>query len=568
MEKKTDNYIKLVDFLKSHPCGIDFSSETEQLEGALKCLKNSFVTTLLNGGEECNLPELTEMIFKEDLFTQPKGNGIIHTPIYFSYGVNKQILLVDDNGKTEVDKIDLSEAEKYNCVEVTLPDSILKYHKLIVVTLMQNREEEIFCRLLPVCDNMILAVNFEGAIGQKERRICDLIKNRWQQPERVSLLALDIGGFSLPGVMLSTLAHCLGSEKELNSYVTDNIDLNEENCTAVRKLFCESVISNKENVLERALNSAKNAPDKISSYADSLDKELKQEKQALERLNILIASFESQIILNESKMNRIFDEDMKRQISNDILSFIIFMQNTISQELRDSTSNKDEIDAYLPYYYNYLLQTFSKQLSSEIIIPKVQLAFDEILSEIKSDYENKFGEPIPDELLKKTKVSATRILAVDDRTKVQLKDPGNGLMEGILFGFFVYLFCNSLIFVILDTFFDVSGNAFYEFHKIKRKIIGSLKTKTQHEKEVNKHVRKSLDENADKLNKQFVESLFPAINSVLYEILENFIHEACWTKHVEKECMEKRLTNIESNLTKAQDAEKKLRSLLDSFSAE
>ena len=544
-------YIDIAEFLRKNEELLGVQSEVSQIYGAISCKNNNKTSIAICGKTDSYYDYLLRLITDDNF----NWNDILYSlPFKLEYGQAFSIKCLIDGQVESVQDLNAIPKEKCEFVEITTNIPFLKNYELLFVPLLEGNEKNIFDKYISACDCIVLCPNLSNAIGIEYHKLCELISNEWQQPERVCAIAYDINNLSLPGTMLRALSSNLGLEKTIPYMVIDSFksfSYNQEELMSLLKFK-----NDKNNVLARTHSYIDSACKKIEKCMQEHISQKEKLEKDMDIFSDKVKAFKAQAVINIPSLGMILDENMKSNIFEETANHVRFIQGKISEELQGVS--KEEMDAYVPVYYSHLISEFIKEISNSTIIPTAQKKFDDIIDEILNSYKQAFGMEIPYDLLEKTKIAKENFFSFVDRTAVDKADIGMGIVETTILAVIVYdnpFLCFFAEEIMMLTY-ELKRGLFNIYNKF-------LRSTESYAKEISNRVNAVLDENLQNIPKQIEDVFFPTLERNMNKALENFISEAVLPMEQHLIVKKEKISNIQKNISDIKNIQNNLDGLIN-----
>lgn len=540
------HYLDLADFLRQNKDRLGIQSEVSQIDGAIRCAESEIISIAICGKSDSYFDYLFKLITDNAI----EWHDILWSvPFRLVYAHEFSVKYLSGGEVKETASLFNIEKDQCDFIEISANIPLLCDKDLLFLTLTEGSEKEVFDEYLSSCDHVIICPNLSNAIGIEYNTLCSLIRDEWQQPERVRAIAIDINSLSLPNVMMGALSRNLKLEGVLEYRVITDLEDFTENQKNVTSLFAFE--KNKEIVLERSFSSIDTACKKTDTCLQDFLSRKEGLENEIERFDDKISAFKAQAAIHIPGLGLMLDDDLKTHIFNTTFEYIRFLQGEICEEIGDLS--KEEMEAYIPAYYSYLISEFVKRLSSIEIIPRIQKKFDAIIDDILDCYAQFFDENIPQELVEKTKIAKENFFSFVDKTAVDKSEIGIGLLEGAILSVIIYK--NPIFFLFSSEIVQLTL-------AIKRGVISIfnryIRSNESYAREISNRVNAVLDENLEKIPQQIEGVLFPALENNMRQALNNFTDVAAASPQImlaekqdelaEVQRLIKEIRNIKNNL--------------------
>ena len=544
------HYLNLADFLRQNKDRLGIQSEVSQIDGAISCAESEKISVAICGKSDSYYDYLFKLITDNAI----EWHDILWSvPFKLVYAHEFSVKYLSGCEVKETASLFNIDKDQCDFIEISANIPLLCDKELLFLTLTEGSEKAVFDEYLSSCDYVIICPNLSNAIGIEYNTLCGLIRDEWQQPERVRAIAIDINSLSLPGIMMGALSRNLTLEGVLEYRVITDLEDFTENQKNITSLFAFE--KDKENVLARSFSSI----DSACKKSDICLQDLLSRKEGLEdeiaRFDDKISAFKAQAVIHIPGLGSMLDDDLKTRIFNTTFEYIRFLQGEISKEIGDLS--KEEMEAYIPAYYSYLISEFIKRFSNSEIIPIAQDKFDAIIDDILGCYAQFFDENIPQELVEKTKIAKENFFSFVDKTAVDKSEIGIGLLEGAILSIIIYknpilvLFSSEIVQLTLA---------------IKRGVISIfnkyIRSTASYAREISNRVNAVLDENLEKIPHQIEDVLFPALENNMRQALNNFTDAAAASPQIMLAEKQDELDKVRRSITEIRNIKNNLDGLI------
>ena len=549
------NFLKLADYLRQNQKLLAIQSEVSQIDGAVSCVRNEKITVAICGKSDSCFDYLFRLITDDRI----EWNDLLRSvPFKLVYAHDFSLKYLTGGEIKETGNLLNISKDPCEFIEISANIPLLCDKDILFLPLVEGSEKAAFDDYLSSCDYIVICPNLSNAIGIEYNALCKLIRDEWQQPERVRAIAIDINGLSLPGSMMRALSKNLELDTVLPYEVIDDLkdfSGNQKNITALLNFEKDIKEKGKEKVIARTYLCI----DAVCKKTELLLREYMSRRESAEReiedYSDKIKAFRAQATIRIPGLGSMLDEDMKSRIFQETSEYIRFVQGQISKEI--GGLSKEEMEAYVPVYYSYLISEFVRRLSNNEIIPIAQRKFDGIIDEILDCYKHFFDEDIPEALVNKTELAKENFFAFVDKTVVDKTNVGIGLLESAVL--YVIIYENPVFVLFASEIVQITNMIKQGVVNIYNKYIRSAES---YAKEISNRVNAVLDENLERIPKQIEEVLFPTLEKNMRQAMENFVEAAAEPLQTRAEEKQDKLADIVKKIKELQNVQNNLNGLI------